>query len=219
MQLMKSILYLIKKEITIELRQKYAISGIILYVFATVFIVYLSLRQVSPMLWNPLFWIIVLFASINALVKSFSQENSDRSLYYYTLAHPTAIIFSKIIYNFILLFTLSMLTYGVFSVVAGHPVQDVDLFLLTILLGSLGFSITLTFISAIAAKANNSATLLAILGFPVIIPILITLIKLSAAALDLLEDTANWRDIVNLLAIDVILVALIFVLFPFLWRD
>ena len=216
---MKSILYLIKKEITIELRQKYAISGIILYVFATVFIVYLSLRQVSPMLWNPLYWIIVLFASINALVKSFTQENSDRALYYYTLAHPTAIILSKIIYNFILLFTLSMLTYGVFSVVAGHPVQDVDLFILTILLGSLGFSITLTFISAIAAKANNSATLLAILGFPVIIPILITLIKLSATALDLLEDSSNWRDIVNLLAIDVILVALIFVLFPFLWRD
>ena len=216
---MKSILYLIKKEITIELRQKYAISGIILYVFATVFIVYLSLRQVSPMLWNPLYWIIVLFASINALVKSFTQENSDRALYYYTLAHPTAIILSKIIYNFILLFTLSMLTYGVFSVVAGHPVQDVGLFSLTILLGSLGFSITLTFISAIAAKANNSATLLAILGFPVIIPILITLIKLSATALGLLEDTSNWRDIVNLLAIDVILVALIFVLFPFLWRD
>ena len=216
---MKSILYLIKKEITIELRQKYAISGIILYVFATVFIVYLSLRQVSPMLWNPLFWIIVLFASINALVKSFSQENSDRSLYYYTLAHPTAIIFSKIIYNFILLFTLSMLTYGVFSVVAGHPVQDVDLFLLTILLGSLGFSITLTFISAIAGKANNGSTLMAIMGFPVVIPILILLVKLTATALRLIQDTSNWKDMVSLLAIDTILLALAFALFPFLWRD
>jgi heme exporter protein B len=219
MQLMKSIFYLIQKEITLELRQKYAISGIILYVFATVFIVYLSLRQVSPMTWNPLFWIIILFASVNALVKSFTQENSDRSLYYYTLAHPTAIIFSKIIYNFLLLSFLSLLTYGIFSVVTGHPVQDVRLFLLILFLGSLGFSITLTFISAIAAKASNSATLLAILGFPVIIPILITLIKLSASALKLLEDSSNWRDIVNLLAIDVILIALIFVLFPFLWRD
>lgn len=219
MQLLKSIYFLVRKEITLELRQKYAISGILLYVLATVFVIYLSLVQVSPMVWNPLFWIIILFASINAVVKSFIQENSNRALYYYSLATPSAIVLSKIIYNFLLLLVLSLLTYGAFSLVAGHPVKNVQLFLLALVLGSVGLSITLTFVSAIAAKANNSATLMAILGFPVIIPILITLIKLTATALRLIQDTSYWRDIVNLLAMDTILIALTFVLFPYLWRE
>lgn len=210
---------LLQKEITIELRQKYAIGGILLYVLSTVYIVYLAMVQVQKPVWSALFWIIVLFASVNAVVKSFVQENSNRSLYYYTIAPPTAILVAKIIYNFLLLALLSLLTFVVFSVVTEQPVKEINLFIVTILLGSLGFSITLTFISAIAAKASNGATLMAIMGFPVVIPILITLVKLTATALRLIQDTSNWRDIVSLLAIDVILLALAFALFPFLWRD
>jgi heme exporter protein B len=215
----QSVYFLIQKEITLELRQKYALSGILLYVLATVFIVYLSLVQVQKPVWSALFWIIILFASINAVVKSFVQENSQQALYYYTLANPSAILISKIIYNFLLLTVLCLLTFGVFGVVAGQPVKEIPLFITTLALGSLGFSITLTFISAIASKANNGATLMAIMGFPVVIPILILLVKLTATALRLIQDTSNWKDIVSLLAIDTILLALAFALFPFLWRD
>jgi heme exporter protein B len=88
-----------------------------------------------------------------------------------------------------------------------------------LLLGSLGFSIAFTFIASIAAKANNSATLMAILSFPVILPILLTLVRLSSIALRLIQDTSYTRDILNLLAIDVILITLTFVLFPFIWKD
>jgi heme exporter protein B len=107
----------------------------------------------------------------------------------------------------------------VYSVVAGNPVKDMSLFALVLLLGSLGFSIAFTFIASIAAKANNSATLMAILSFPVILPVLMTLMRLSAIALRLIQDTSYQRDIINLLAIDVILLTLTFVLFPFIWKD
>ncbi|MGB0863544.1 MAG: heme exporter protein CcmB [Saprospiraceae bacterium] len=219
MNYFQSVYFLIKKEITLELRQKYALSGILLYVLATVFIVYLSLVQVQKPVWSALFWIIILFASINAVAKSFVQENSQRALYYYTLAEPSAILISKIVYNFLLLTVLCFLTFGVFGVVAGQPVKEIPLFMTTLMLGSLGFSITLTFISAIAGKANNGSTLMAIMGFPVVIPILILLVKLTATALRLIQDTSNWKDMVSLLAIDTILLALAFALFPFLWRD
>ena len=118
-----------------------------------------------------------------------------------------------------LLTVLCVLTFGVFGVVAGQPVKEIPLFITTLMLGSLGFSITLTFISAIAGKANNGSTLMAIMGFPVVIPILILLVKLTATALRLIQDTSNWKDMVSLLAIDTILLALAFALFPFLWRD
>ncbi|MFT4664604.1 MAG: heme exporter protein B [Polaribacter sp.] len=219
MTLLKEIAFLLRKEVLIELRQKYAIGGILLYVISTVFIVYMAFVNVNAMAWNTLFWIVMLFASVNAVAKSFVQESGNRQLYYYTLTNPTAIILSKILYNVILLLVISLLAYGAFSLVAGNPVRRTGQFVTALFLGSVGLSIAITFVSAIAAKANNSGTLMAILSFPIVIPILMTLIKISANALGLLTDTSIYKDILILLAIDGILLAMAFVLFPFLWRD
>ncbi len=219
MPLFKSIYLLLRKELLLEMRQKYAISGILLYVLSTVFIVYTAFIRIPANTWNVVFWIIILFASVNAIAKSFVQENTERQLYYYQLASPLAIILSKIIYNSFLLFSLSLLTFAVLSIIADNPVRKAGLFWQAMILGSLGFSIAFTFISAIASKTSNSATLMAILGFPVVIPILATLIKISADALGLINDTSVGQDIFTLLAIDGILVAVALVLFPFLWRD
>ena len=219
MSLLKEIAYLLRKEFLIELRQKYAIGGILLYVVSTVFIVYMAFVNVNAVAWNTLFWIVILFASVNAVAKSFVQESGNRQLYYYVLTNPTAIILSKIIYNVILLLTISLLAYGAFSLVAGNPVRRGGQFMAALFLGSVGLSIAITFVSAIAAKANNSGTLMAILSFPIVIPILMTLIKISASALGLLTDTSIQKDMLILLAIDGILIAMAFVLFPFLWKD
>lgn len=215
----KAIWFLFKKDVTLEWRQKYALGGILLYVLSTVFIIYLSFISIDAKTWNTLFWIIVLFASVNAVTKSFVQESGYRALFYYTLADPLTVITSKILYNTLLLSLLSVLTYSFLALIMGNPVRDLELFMLTMGLGSLGFAITFTFISAISVKASNSATLMAILSFPIVIPILTTLIKLSASALLLIQDTSYWKDIAILLAIDLILIALAIILYPLLWRD
>ncbi|MEK7253890.1 MAG: heme exporter protein CcmB [Bacteroidota bacterium] len=219
MNLLHEILFLLRKEFTLEWRQKYAISGILLYVLSTVFIIYISFQQVSPQVWNVLFWVIMLFASVNAVVKSFVQESGHRQLYYYQLANPLAILLSKMIYNALLLLALSFLTFGAMGFVAGNPIQEAGQFSLALLLGSLGFSITFTFVSAIASKADNASTLMAILSFPLIIPVLLVLVNLSAHAIGLLQGTTLMRDVMLLGAIDLLLVALAMVLFPYLWRD
>lgn len=218
MNLFSEITFLLRKEVTLELRHKYAISGILLYVTSTVFVIYLSFIKVDPTVWNTLFWIVSLFASINAVMKSFFQENSARQLFYFQLVNPIAVILSKIIYNICLLFIINVLTFVMMTIMVGNPINNTPQYFLAILLGSIGFSITFTFISAIAAKANNSATMMAILSFPVVLPILVTLIKLSKSAIRN-TDTAWARDVLMLGAIDMILIALCFLLFPFLWRD
>jgi len=219
MGLIRAIGTLLQKDIRLEFRSGYAISGILLYVFSTIFIVYSAFQRVQPDVWNALFWIIILFASISAVVKSFVQESSRQELYYYSLVNPLAVVLSKIVYNTLLLFLLSLLTWLGFSFVAGNPVVETAQFFLVLFLGATGFSITFTFISAIAAKADSSATLMAILGFPLILPVLLTLIKLSANSLRLLRDTSIDKDIAILVAIDLMLLAVAIVLFPFLWRD
>jgi heme exporter protein B len=219
MTLFTEIFYLLKKEVTLELRQKYALGGILLYVTTTVFVIYLSFeKKIVPDVWNALFWIISLFASVNAVVKSFIQENSSRQLFYYQLANPIAIIFSKIIYNICILLIINILAYIMMSAMVGNPVSDTPQYFLAIALGSLGFSITFTFISAIAAKAKNAATMMAILSFPVVLPILLTLIKLSKNAIRF-TDSAWVKDVLTLGSIDAILIALCLLLFPFLWKD
>jgi heme exporter protein B len=220
MNLLSQTKALFLKEVRLELRQKYAISGILLYVISTVFVVYITLGgEVGGAIWAALFWIIVLFASVNAVAKSFVQESEKRQLYYYSLVSPTAVILSKMIYNSLLLLILCFLAWGGLSFVLNNPVKDNWLFSQTLILGSIGFSITFTFISAISAKANQSATLMAILSFPVIIPILITLLRLSKIAINLMADTAYYKDMLILGCIDLILISLVFMLFPYLWRD
>lgn len=217
--LLKQIQYLIAKEIKLELRNKYALGGILLYVVSTIFVSYLCFKQiVTPATWNALFWIILLFASLNAVAKSFISETRGKLLYIYSLVSPQAVILSKIIYNAILLLVLSGLCLVVYSLFIGSKIQDIPLFLLTLTFGSFGFSSLLTMVSAIASKTGNNFTLMAILSFPIIMPLLMVLIKLSKNALDGLE---NWdvHYLLILLSINVIIIVLSYLLFRYLWRD
>ncbi|MFY7890826.1 MAG: heme exporter protein CcmB [Spirosomataceae bacterium] len=220
---MKEIKALINKEIQLELRQRYAINGMLLYIVSTVYICYLSFKlksnDIDKITWNTLFWIILLFTAVNAIAKSFTQERYGRLLYYYTLANPVSIILSKIIYNALLMLVLGLVGFGVYAIVMGNPVDDIGLYVVSIVLGAIGFASTLTMIAGIASKAENSATLMAILSFPVILPMLIMLIKISKNAMDGLERGSSMDEVLTLLAIDAIVLVLSVLLFPYLWRS
>lgn len=202
------------------MRQRYALNGILLYVVSTIFISYLTFQSViSPATWNALFWIIMLFASVNAIAKSFIQENKGRLLYFYTLTSPQAIILSKIAYNILLMTLLSIICFVFYSLFIGNIVKDMPLFLLVLLLGGMGFSSLLTMVSAIAAKANNNFTLMAILSFPIMIPLLMTIVKVSKNAIDGLDRSVSYNYLVILFLINLIVIILSYLLFPYLWRD
>ncbi|GAB3270357.1 heme exporter protein CcmB [Larkinella harenae] len=222
---MQQISVLIGKEFRLEWRQRYALNGMLLYIVSTVFVCFLSFslrrNQLTPMVWNALFWIILLFTAINAIAKSFVQERSGRLLYYYTLISPQKIILSKILYNTILMLVLAGLGFGIYTLVMGVPGQDMDmlLFVTNLLLGAVGFAASLTLVAGIASKAENSATLMAVLSFPVILPMLLMLIRVSKNALDGLDRSVSMDEIGTLLAIDAIVLVLSVMLFPYLWRS
>nr|MBI1228497.1 ABC transporter permease [Cytophagales bacterium] len=221
--MLDEIIALIRKEATLEWRQKYALNGILLYVVSAVYITYLSIGvkggTVQVPTWNALYWIIILFSAVNAVAKSFIQENQGRQLYYYMIASPEAIIISKIVYNTGLTLLLSLLGYIVFSVVLGNPVQDQPMFMLNLVLSAVGFSACLTMVSSIAGKAGNNGTLMAILSFPILIPMLLLAIQISKNAIDGLDRGVSLDKIVTLLAINGIVGATSYLLFPFLWKS
>ncbi len=214
---------LFQKEFILELRRKSAISGLALYLFSTAFICYLtfSLRQnlITPLVWSALFWITILFTAVNTVAKSFIGEKKGKDIYYYSITSPESIIISKIIYNFILCTLLSFTGFILFILFLNNPVVDLFLFSITILLTSLGFASSLTILSGIAAKANNSSILMAVLSFPIIISILLLAIKVTKNCIDALDRSISWDEILTLLAINCLVTAVSYLLFPYIWRS
>ncbi len=224
--MLREIFLLVKKDLLLEWRMKYAIGGILLYVVTTVFVIYTilnsehALEMVNYRWWSILFWMTMIFTAVNAIAKSFTQENRERLLYYYTLVSPQSIILAKMLYNSLLMLLLAFIGMLVFSVIIGTPVKNYPVFLLALILGGCGFSFLLTLVSSIASKADNNATLMAILSLPLILPFILVLQQFAGSAFFI--DTA-WssvlKDIAVLAAFDVLLASLSYILFPYLWRD
>jgi heme exporter protein B len=218
--LIKEIKTLFYKDFRLELKQKYVLNGILLYLLSTIFVTYLAFDKVIGVdTWNSLFWIILLFVAVNGISKSFVQESPARNIYYYTITSPQAIVLSKILYNLLLMAILSLLSFGMFILLMGNMVVNVGLFIVALLLGSFGLASILTMMAAIASRASNNFSLMAILSFPLVLPLLITLMKISHQAL----TSPQWIDtsgsLIILLTINVAVIILGYLLFPYLWRD
>jgi heme exporter protein B len=169
--------------------------------------------------WNALFWIILLFASVNTISKGFTQESKGRLLYYYSITSASNIILAKIIYNTCLMLLIAGICFLFYSVVFQNPVQDVALYALTVFLGALSFSSLLSMVSAIASKVNNNSTLMAVLSFPIMVPLIMLLIKCSKNAMDGLDRASSYNELIAILMLNVITVVLSLLLFPYIWRD
>lgn len=212
------ILTLFKKDLLLEIRQQYSFYGILLYIGATIFVLFNAMDEPESRVWNGLFWVIQLFICINAVAKSFLQENKGRMLYFYSIASPSDFVLAKLLFNSLLMLIMSLLSLFLFTLFLGNPIQKAGPFIGLVLLGGWSISLVFTFLAAIAAKAQQNAAIMAVLGFPMIIPQLILLMKLSNAAFAPLI-TIPLNTVLLLIALDGLIVLLSVILFPFLWKD
>lgn len=216
-------LALLRKEFTLELRRKSIVAGLALYLVSITFIIYLTFslkgNQISELTWGALFWITVLFCAVNSVAKSFIGEKKGTEIYLYSIADPHDIILSKIIYNFILCTIMSFACLALFVLFFGNPIADLGLFFVVLLLASYGFSASLSLLSGIASKTSNSNILMAVLSFPVIISILLLIVKLTRNCIDGLDPSVSSSDLLTLAAVDVLVTACSYILFPFVWRS
>lgn len=214
-----TILTLMRKDLLLETRQQYTLYGILLYVASTIFVVYLSMDQPEDKVWNGLFWVIQLFVCINAVAKSFLQENRGRMLYFYSIAGARDFVLAKLFFNALLMIVMSMLSLAIFTLLLGNPLANGLTFLFITSLGGISLSLVFTFLAAIASKAQQQAALMAIMGFPIIIPQLLLLMKISSTAFSSVIQGGWWQMVFMLIGLDIMVIALAIILFPFLWRD
>jgi heme exporter protein B len=217
------VLTLLQKEFTLDLRRKSIVLGIALYLLSTTFICYLTFtlkgNAMNPLTWSALYWIIVMFSGVNSVAKSFIGEKKGIDIYMYSVADPHEVILSKIIYNALLCGLMSLACFVLFSVFFSNPVQDMAIFAAVLALASIGFSGAFTMLSGIASRSGNSNVVMAVLSFPVIISILLLVIKITKNCIDGLDPSVSTNDLLTLGAIDALLVAMSYILFPFVWRS
>jgi heme exporter protein B len=212
-----------KKEVRQELRQKHALAGVAMYVLATVFVCYLSFETIeTERVWGGLVWITGLFTAFNAMQKTFQQEGAGTQLYLYSLASPRAVMLSKALYNAMLVAILNLVSLTFFLLFFGDKMlADIDIlqFALGLVLGSSGLGITFTFVSGLAYISGTGVGLVAILGFPVVIPLLITIVRFTTGAILGMTWLENGLNLLVLIILNGSSLLLSLLLFPYLWRE
>lgn len=201
-----------------ELRERSALSSILLYVLSSSFIVFTIWKVLPAKEWGMTFWVIYLFAALMAVLRTFGKESTDRYYYFYTLYHPNQLFIGKALFNCILLLILFFLLWGALGLMAGNPVHRVGWFLICGLIASIGFSVLMTFISSISIRTRNHATLSSVLSLPLLLPLLINLLRLSSYSLGETTDENPWNEMVLIGSVLSLVLAMSLWLFPYLWR-
>lgn len=211
---------LLFKDFSLELRRMHHLNGLLLFVLGTVFLCFLSFNSgLDKEKWNALFWIIQLFAAVQASEHSFSGEHANRHIYYYCIASPISVLLSKTIFNFFLLLITGFGSFFSFWLLLGSPSTSMLNFMFIIIVASFGFASVLTLVSAIAWRAGHNFSLMAILSFPVMYPFIITLIKTSLLSLNSASFTTMGGYLLVLFLISFLAIALGIILFPYLWKE
>ena len=203
----------------LEIRQQYSFYGVLLYVAATIFVLYLAMGQPVASVWNGLFWMIQLFVCVNAVAKSFLAESKGRMLYFYSIAGGRDFIIAKLLFNVLLMMLMTLTSWALFAVFLGNPVIHTLPFLGITILGGTSLSLVFTFLSAIAARAQQNAALMAIMGFPLVIPQIMLLMRISNIVFADVIQGGLVQMVLLLAGLDILVVALAIILFPFLWKD
>lgn len=219
----RSVLAIFRKDWESELRTRYAINTLAMFVVTTIAIIVFSLGSETPSLGvrTGMLWVVVFFTSMSGLSRSFvSEEERGTSMTLQLLALPSAVLAGKLLFNLVMVVALNIMAVLLYSVLlSGFMIQTYSIFCTTLLLGSMGLASAATVIAAIIAKANMKGALFPVLSLPILLPLLLTLInatRLSAEGAYFEEAYGAFQVLVAYIgAINTIS----YLLFDYIWKD
>ena len=212
-----------KKDWESELRTRYAINALAMFILVTISVILFSIGQekISIHLTGGLFWVVIFFSAMSGLSRAFvSEEERGTTLTLQLIAAPSTIYFGKLFFNLVLVFIMNIaiviLYYMWFN---SFIILNFSLFFLALLFGSIGIAVSSTIIAAIISKANTKGTLYPVLSFPILLPLILTLMEITKFAMDgnLISDSLV--ELAVLICYDVIMLTAGYMLFDFIWKD
>ncbi len=216
------VLAVTEKDIVSEFRTRYAINAILMFALVTLTVISFAVGAFSPTkeVMAALFWIILFFAAMSGLAQVFiKEEESGTALALKLASDGTVIFFGKLLFNLALLFALTVIVVPLFIILLKTEPANWLFFLYAILLGNIGLAGATTIIAAIVSKATIKGALFTVLSFPVLMPLLIAVIEITKSAFlgGVFKDIAAPMQL--LVAYDVVMIILSYLLFDFVWRQ
>ncbi len=220
---MKKIFYIFLKDFSSELRTRYALNALVMFIIVAVSIILFSIgsEKAPENIFAGMFWVVVFFSAMSGLSRTFvSEEERGTTLILSLIAHPTSILLGKFLFNLVLIFfintVIAVLYYTVFS---DFVIRNFEMFVYAFILGNIGIAGSSTIIAAIISKANAKGTLYPVLSFPILLPLILMLIeitKFSVEGISLNEATAEF---LVLISYDIIMITASIMVFEIIWRD
>jgi heme exporter protein B len=219
----KAMIALVTKDLKSELRTRYALNALLMFVITSVATILFAMRedQASPELLAGMYWVVVFFSAMSGLSRIFvSEEEKGTALVLQLIATPTVVYIGKLLFNsgLTLLLTLAV-TILYLLVFPSFVIGSYSIFLATWLLGSLGFASGATIIAAIIAKANTRGTLYPVLSFPILIPLLMTVMRATVRAIAGEPFESAWGEIQVLISYLMVMTGGSYLLFDYVWKE
>ncbi len=220
---MKKIYYIFYKDFSSELRMRFAINALIMFVIVAVSTILFSLgsENAPQNVYAGMFWVVVFFSAMSGLSRTFvSEEERGTSLILSLIANPISIFLGKFLFNLVLIFFInSIITMLYMFLFQEFLIKNWMSFLLAFLLGNFGIAASSTIIAAIISKANVKGTLYPVLAFPVLLPLILMLIEITKSAMEGNPINDVEAEFLVLVSYDVIMITASILVFDIIWRD
>lgn len=170
---------IIWKDLLLELRtrERVAAMGAFAVLAGVLFNYAIDQTVIRPQdIASGLIWMTLVFGGLLGIGRTFHLEAQDGAMRGVLMspAPKDAVFLGKAIANFVLLYIVALLIVGVFALFFGVNLgQSPGMVLLALGLGALGFVALGTLFSAISAGTHMGETLLPILVFPLLVPMII----------------------------------------------
>lgn len=220
---LRSVVHIFKKDWHSELRIRYATSALAMFVVTTIsMMVFAFGSEGAPVdVLCGMLWVVIFFSAMSGLSRTFvAEEERGTTMTLQLLAEPSMVYFGKLLFNLVLIVGVNIFTVLLYTVfLNGFIVKTTSIFIITILLGSVGLAASSTITAAIIAKANTKGTLYPVLSFPIVLPLLLTCInatRMSTEGAFLDEAFGEFQFLVSYI---VVVVTSSSVLFEYIWKD
>ena len=224
MSAISSTIALIRKDVHSELRTRYALNALLMFVVTAVSTIVFALRSDQPTssVLSGLYWVVVFFTAMSGLSRTFvSEEERGTTMTLQLVATPSTVYFAKLLFNTALTFALTISVTVLYMTVFSNAfvIKTMSIFIGTVVLGSLGFASASTIIAAIVAKANTRGTLYPVLSFPILIVLLMTVMGATTKSLDGEEFSSALGDFQILVGYILAMTGGSYLLFDYVWKD
>jgi len=220
---MKKIFYIFYKDFTSELRTRYALNALIMFVVVAVSTILFSIgnERAPENVYAGMFWVVVFFSAMSGLSRAFvSEEERGTNLILSLITNPVSIYLGKLLFNLALTFFINSIIAILYLLLfQDFIIQNWNSFLLSFILGNIGIAGSSTIIAAIISKANIKGTLYPVLAFPVLLPLILMLIEITKSAMEGNPVSDVEAEFMVLISYDVVMITASVLVFDLIWRD